>query len=80
MQTLEVFKIESDSSPGKWYTVSETVQGEWQCSCIGWTRHFPRRDCKHIRWAKIGGALPEDPLARAVEVVQRKQSRQAPRA
>ncbi len=29
---------------------------EWACACIGWTRHFPRRDCKHILYAKTGGA------------------------
>jgi len=29
---------------------------EWACGCVGWTRHFPRRDCKHILYAKSGGA------------------------
>lgn len=29
---------------------------EWACACIGWTRHFPRRDCKHIQYAQSGGA------------------------
>jgi hypothetical protein len=29
---------------------------EWACACIGWTRHFPRRDCKHILYAQAGGA------------------------
>lgn len=29
---------------------------EWACACIGWTRHFPRRDCKHILYAQSGGA------------------------
>ena len=30
---------------------------EWACGCRGWTSHFPRRDCKHILFAKAGGAL-----------------------
>lgn len=25
---------------------------EWRCGCMGWTRHMPRRDCKHIRHVK----------------------------
>jgi hypothetical protein len=29
---------------------------EWSCACIGWTRHFPRRECKHILYAQSGGA------------------------
>ncbi len=28
---------------------------EWSCSCLGWTRHFPRRKCKHILYAAAGG-------------------------
>lgn len=34
------------------YIVSETVEGEWQCSCKAWTTHKPRIDCKHIYKAK----------------------------
>ena len=34
------------------YIVSETVDGEWQCSCKAWTTHLPRKDCKHVRKAK----------------------------
>lgn len=30
------------------YTISYTDQNEWQCSCLGWTRHVPRSDCRHI--------------------------------
>ena len=47
------------SSDGKReYTVSVTFDNIWSCSCIGWTRHFPRRDCHHIKDKKeeIGGA------------------------
>ena len=34
------------------YIVSETEDGEWQCSCKAWTTHKPRQDCKHIIKAK----------------------------
>lgn len=77
--TLEQFKVESDSHPGVWYVVTETVSGEWQCSCVGWTRHTPRRDCKHIRWCKCGGCMAEDPLLRNVEVANHKAARKAAR-
>ena len=30
------------------YKVSERQDGGWECSCPAWTRHMPRRDCKHI--------------------------------
>ena len=30
------------------HIVSLTDKGEYQCDCIGWTRHMPRRNCKHI--------------------------------
>ena len=33
------------------YTVVAT-KGVWQCSCMGWTRHMPRKDCKHITHIK----------------------------
>ena len=35
------------------YKVSEGMRGEWGCSCPAWTRHTPRRDCKHIKAIKI---------------------------
>jgi len=40
------------SSSGDTYTVGLRDDGEYQCGCIGWTRHMPRRDCKHIRGIK----------------------------
>ena len=39
----------SSSDGERTYTVSVTVYGVWSCSCVGWTRHMPRRDCKHIK-------------------------------
>jgi hypothetical protein len=35
--------------------VSECEDGTWECSCMIWIRTFPRKDCKHILHAKIGG-------------------------
>lgn len=35
-------------------------QPEFACGCIGWTRHFPRQDCKHIKYARAGGAKTFD--------------------
>ena len=32
------------------YIVSETLEGEWQCSCPVWK--FRRKECHHIRKAK----------------------------
>ena len=46
--------VDSSSGPGK-YTVSEDLNGEFSCSCRGWTGHVPRTDCKHIREVKAGG-------------------------
>ena len=46
------------------YTVSVTVDCVWSCSCIGWTRHMPRSDCKHIKKIKAKEGLGA-PLVRA---------------
>lgn len=41
---------------------------EWSCGCIGWTRHYPRRDCKHIMYAQSGGARTfEEAIANKLE-------------
>jgi ATP-dependent DNA ligase len=34
------------------YTVSVTFDDVWSCSCVGWTRHMPRKDCTHIKKIK----------------------------
>lgn len=48
---MRVATVKSSSGASN-YIIS--VEGrEWQCSCLGWTRHVPRRDCKHIRGVKI---------------------------
>jgi hypothetical protein len=50
------------SSGKKEYTISLTYDGEYQCSCLGWTRHVPRKDCTHIRQLKAD----EEALRRGV--------------
>lgn len=46
-------EVESRSSSNTYVvTYDNTRQEQWQCSCMGWTRHYPRNDCKHIREIK----------------------------
>lgn len=75
--SFEYWKVESDSSPGKFYTVSHYNDDSWACSCVGWTRHVPRRDCRHITYVKGGGAVVYDPLARAVTLAMKRSERKA---
>lgn len=51
------FKVESESNPDRHYVVSKYNDDSWACGCIGWTRHVPRQDCKHIWWVKTHGAV-----------------------
>ena len=44
---MQFYAVESDSLPGKYYTVAKTDEGEWGCSCPRWIYH--REKCKHIR-------------------------------
>ena len=52
---VERWVVPSESGNGE-YIVSKDKDGNYACSCIGWTRHFPRRDCKHIDYVRCGGA------------------------
>lgn len=45
------WKMPSHSDPDKTYTITLKSR-KWSCSCIGWTRHYPRKDCIHIREVK----------------------------
>lgn len=36
------------------HIVAQDAEGNFACSCIGWTRHVPRRDCRHITEVKEG--------------------------
>ena len=45
--------VDSSSSSSTYVVSYESGRTEkWQCSCMGWTRHYPRNDCKHIRQIK----------------------------
>lgn len=46
------WEVPSSSNPDTRYIVSMSEQGTWACGCIGWTRHFPRKDCRHILLVK----------------------------
>jgi len=49
LKYLNQWEAPSKSNPSKKYIISLTYDGEWQCSCKGWTMHVPRKDCIHIR-------------------------------
>ncbi len=73
MIPVEQWKVKSDSRPEGWgYIVSKMDDGSWACGCVGWTRHVPRRDCKHIAYAKNGFGIPVDLMIHAMEKAQRK--------
>jgi hypothetical protein len=61
--TVNQWWVDSESS-GTTYLVSlkMTDQLYYECSCIWWTRHVPRRDCKHILWVRNGGGEEIDPM------------------
>lgn len=69
------FAVESESNPERKYVVSRYSDGSWACGCIGWTRHVPRQDCKHIWWVKTHGAVRcemIDPLLAAMRKVRKR--------
>jgi hypothetical protein len=77
---LKQWAVDSESSD-RTYTVSlcqapkhyATEHGlYYECSCIGWTRHTPRRDCKHILWVRHGGGREIDPCLMAMLKASRK--------
>lgn len=71
------WKVESDSSAGKFYTVSQNFDGSYECSCRGWCTHTPRRDCRHILYVKSGLGIVYDPCARAVTLANAREQRKA---
>ena len=46
MKYIEKYLIYSPNSGS--HIVSKCDDGSYACDCIGWTRHYPRTDCKHI--------------------------------
>ena len=62
----ESWTVESDSSPGKKYTVSVSRDGVWGCTCPHWIHQKgspeDRTPCKHIRHMR--GKLHVDEIER----------------
>ena len=48
MTWVQKYQVPSNSSDNI-YTVGISDEGTWACSCIGWTRHMPRKNCVHIK-------------------------------
>lgn len=71
----QFWKVRSDSDPEKFYTVGRTSEGSFGCNCIGWCRHVPRRDCRHITYVRAGHAEVYDPLLRSMSLTVRAQER-----
>lgn len=42
------YAVDSESDPNRTYTVTQAYDGHWECACPAWTRHMPRKNCKHI--------------------------------
>lgn len=51
------WNVPSESNPDKVYKVSKKGD-EYQCSCPAWTRHYLRKNCKHIRTVLVGAITP----------------------
>jgi len=47
---IRQWQIESESTPGKYYTVSLDYDGNFSCSCPHWI--YRHKECKHIQEAK----------------------------
>ncbi len=69
---IDRYEVESQSKAGRMYVVSKLRDDSWQCSCIGWTRHMPRRDCQHITWVRMNGPRPIDPMLLGIIKARRK--------
>lgn len=54
---VQQWTVQSKSSSSRFYKVSVTDQGEWECDCPAWKFRSPRVDCKHI--TEIKGRVPE---------------------
>lgn len=66
----EKFYVPSSSGEAV-YTVGLSHSGDWACGCIGWTRHVPRKDCKHIRAIKAEQSQRTAAMAAIVERFRR---------
>jgi len=59
MKYIEKYLIYSPNSGS--HIVSKVDDGSYACDCIGWTRHYPRINCKHIREVLENHPVPLDP-------------------
>lgn len=75
MHYVQFWKVRSDSNPDKTHTVGLTDDRIYGCTCVGWTRHFPRRDCRHILYVKSGHGENYDPLLRSMTLTLAKEER-----
>ena len=64
---VQRWEVASHSNPNRTYTVAIDAEGNWGCSCPAWTRHMPRKDCKHIRQVK---AMEQAPKVATVPISQ----------
>ena len=56
---IEKWYVDSDSGPGKKYTVARDAAGEFGCSCPRWKfQRGGRVDCKHINDVKAALRQP----------------------
>ena len=61
---MRVAEVPSTSSNRTWIvSQDQDNQTVWGCSCPGWTRHMPRRDCRHIDQVKGALRSPRMPYA-----------------
>ncbi len=81
MRIFEQWTVPSDSNPEREYVISRMDDESYACGCLGWTMHYPRRDCKHIALVKSGlGGRMVDPLLAAVVKARHAEERRLERA
>lgn len=59
MKYIEKYLIYSANSGS--HIISKCDDGSYACDCIGWIRHYPRINCKHIREVLETNSTPLDP-------------------
>lgn len=68
----KLYQVRSFSSPSAAYVVAlRADSGSWECSCPAWTRHTPRKNCKHINLVlqQLYGPKPNIPAAAPQEIL-----------
>ena len=59
MKYIAKYLIYSKTS-GKPHVISKCEDGTWACDCLGWTSHYPRKNCTHIRYVIATSPEPLD--------------------